>query len=189
MFEDQTLIWTWMFTSKWIQPRPILLFFWASLIIIFEDKTHRIPSIVTQTLMLHNRKPQMIKFWKNWAGTQYGLLAQAQRRNHKSCEPSGCCLAWRCIQATLPNISCPTSLRESDLLRIGWCEGSMNVKMPLSRGKDRRHQPRDTRASLIVPHKQQRPSLLVPSHECRGHFPGHCGSSVSPISQVNQRLR
>lgn len=149
-----------------------------------------------QTQVVHGHKPQMTRFEEDWAGTSNGILAWAWRRNHKSYEPLGCHFAWRCIQATLTNTSCPTSWRAADLLygvRIGRCEGGRHVKVPGHRNQREetasqgRWSPTD---GILTDTRGQVCQFLSPLW--RGRFPGPLwilsityqpGQSVAEIKQ------
>lgn len=149
--------------------------------------------IMRQISVVHRLKPQMTKFQKNSTGAWNGLLACARRRNHAPYEPSGRHLAWRCIQATLTNTSCPTSRRAAGLLYgfwIGWCEGSRHVKVPGNRNQREETASQGRRSPTVGILADSRGRVCRAyslSGEAISH--GHCGSSVSPISQVNQWLR
>lgn len=119
-----------------VSGRPLLLAFCVSLMIMSLVNTQRLPCHID-----HETNPSgpwsQATNGKNFGRTELELKMVSWhglgRRNHKSYEPPGCHFAWRCIQATLTNTSCPTSWRAADLLYGPWtgrCEGGRHVKVP-----------------------------------------------------------
>lgn len=126
-----------------------------------------------------------------------GLLEQLRRRNHESYEPSGCHFAWRCIQATLTNTSCPASWRAADLLYGLWsvrCEGGRHVKVPGHRNQRESGIPGTTEPLWWGSHRQERPRLLVTISSTKGPLPQatvvpqyHLSASQS-VAEIRQLL-
>lgn len=111
--------------------------------------------------------------------------------------PRGVISPGGCIQATLTNTSCPSRLRGGKAwlyeLCVRRCEGGRHVKKCPGRRNQREETASQGSQSPADGTVQTREAKFASRYLLRGEGPlpcvGHCGFSVSPISQVNQWLR
>lgn len=101
-------------------------------------------------------------------------------------EPSGCHWAWRWIQATLTNTSCPTSHRATDLLYGFWVRRREREAACVKKKKAPGHENQREKTGRSQTGEAKFVSGLGGGEATSPH---RWAFSVSPISQVNQWLR